>query len=362
MIVETKRINLNEDFVTEGGAVLKTPVVEYETYGNENGPVVVLAHGGLSSHHAAGKYQESDPMPGWWDDMVGAGKVIDTDKYHVICANALGSMFGTCSPATINPLTGNRYGPTFPEITLEDQVRFLKQFLDQMGVEKIHLMAGPSMGSLQSLQMAALYPDYVGGVVAAATSGRMTPSGMAMHHFIVNCIEMDPGFHGGWYDPDRQPMALRYIHQVMKIYYTHEDIIKIVGWDSIPEGPYAQDKRSAAVNQFLVGTSDTDIAGRDANSYACVVKTINSYDLGRGQESFEKGVQRITCPVLMMNFNTDAEFNIKWAVEVEEALNAVRPGQAKAVELETPWGHIGCVKETDQMAEQIAELMGRIEA
>ena len=165
-MVKSQVLKLPEPFITEKGGVIKEPVVAYEEYGKKEGPTVFITHGGLSSQHAAGRYSALDPLPGFWNDLIGPEKAIDTNRFRVLSANSLGSMYGSSSPLTLNPDTGKPYGPDFPEITLIDMVRYHKAFLDQMGVSRLFMMAGPSMGSLQTLQMAALYPDYVDSVVA----------------------------------------------------------------------------------------------------------------------------------------------------------------------------------------------------
>ena len=209
MIVKSQVLKLPEPFITEKGGVIKEAVVAYEEYGNKEGPTVFITHGGLSSHHAAGRYTAKDPLPGFWNDLIGPGKAIDTDRFRALSANSLGSMYGSSSPLTLNPVSGRHYGPEFPEITLIDMVRYHKAFLDQMGVSGLFMMAGPSMGSLQALQMAALYPDYVDSVVAVATAGRMTPSGMCIHHFMINALQMDPAFNNGRYEIGAPKLALR---------------------------------------------------------------------------------------------------------------------------------------------------------
>lgn len=360
MLVEKKTLQLSQPYTTGNGCVLKQPQVVYEEYGLAEGPVIYIAHGGLSDAHAAGRYSDSDPLPGWWDALIGPGKPFDTDRYRVICANSLGNMGGSTSPASINPDTGCRYGPLFPQITLIDMVRFHKAFLEELGVERLEVMAGPSMGSLQSLQMAALYPDFVGAVVAVATAGRMPPSGLAMHHLMMNFIKMDPEFQGGWYDTAKPLLALKYIHQTMRIYYTHEKIIKRLAWDPVPEGPDAQDVRARAVNAYLASTPDLDVRGRDPNCYLALLSAINSYDLGRDAASFAEGVRRIRCPVLMMNIDTDCEFDVVWAEEVAAILNEANPGQARVELLRSPWGHLGCVREGEQMSAHIRGFLSRV--
>ena len=127
MIVKSQILKLPGSFSTEKGGVIKEAVVAYEEYGNKEGPTVFITHGGLSSHHAAGRYSASDPLPGFWDDLIGPGKVIDTDRFRVLSANSLGSMYGSSSPLTLNPDSGRHYGPEFPEITLLDWAVFKKE-------------------------------------------------------------------------------------------------------------------------------------------------------------------------------------------------------------------------------------------
>ncbi len=354
-------IELFRPFVTECGHSFDNATVCYEEYGNPHGKVILVAHGGLSNQHAAGKYSDDNNDSGWWDALIGPNKPIDTNQYRVICTNSLGSMFGSTCAKSINPATGKRFGPDFPEITLIDTTRFMKAFLDQLGIQKLFMMIGPSMGSLQTLQMAALYPDFVECVIAIATSGRMPPSGMAMHHFMINAVEMDPEFNGGWYNDGEAHHSLRMIHQVAKIYYTHEKCIKSLCWDTIPDGADAQNLRSQRVGDYLIKTLHHDILERDPNCYITLAKTANSYDLGIGAQDYHLGVQRIKCPVLLINFDTDCEFAPEWAHEIATILNQNNPGQCRARIIETPWGHLGCLQETPQIGNLILDFLQEVQ-
>ncbi|THB73329.1 MAG: alpha/beta fold hydrolase [Gammaproteobacteria bacterium] len=358
MIISPKKITLTKPFVTQSGEVIESPEVCYEEYGNQEGPVIYIAHGGLSNAHAAGKYSQCDLESGWWDPIIGSGKVIDTDKFRVICANSLGSMFGTTGPISINPETGKKYGPQFPEISLIDMVCFIKLFLEQLGVEKLHLMAGPSMGSLQSLQMAALFPDFVENVVAVATAGRMPPSGLTMHHFMMNAVRMDPEYKGGWYEEGEARHSLRIIHQVAKLYYTHEKCIKTLCWDSVEDGEESQQKRNKNISNYLLSTLDDDIAGRDPNSYITLTTAVNGFDLGIGTASYEEGARRIKCPVMLINIDTDCEFAPQWAHELGDVINQANPGQCRVEIIKSEWGHLGCLREADTIADLMQDFLG----
>jgi len=357
MLVKKKQLRLSKPFVTEDGSILKEPSVTYEEYGRVDGPVIMVCHGGLNDMHAAGRYNSQDSVAGWWDDCIGPGKSLDTNRFRVISANALGSMYGTTGPTSIDPDTGRSYGPTFPEITLQDMVRFYKVFLEELGISKLHLMGGGSMGSLLTLQMAALYPDFVDLALAVATAGRMTPYGICIHHFILEALQMDPDFNGGYYKPGVPVLALKAVHAAVRILFAHERGIRETYVNPVPDGPAAQKQKSENLRRYVTDLLDQHVAGRDPNSYITLLKAINTYDLGRDAASYEEGVQRIKCPVLIINFTTDSEFPPHYAYELGDILNTKQPGQAKVEILDTDWGHLGCVLEGKKMNSQIAKFI-----
>lgn len=357
MLVEKKCLTLSHPFVTEGGAQLISPPVAYEEYGNPDGPVILVCHGGISSHHAAGKYRADDTASGWWDGIIGRGQPFDTDRFRIVSMNALGGMYGSCSPASIDPATGCRYGPTFPTITLRDQVRFIAAFLDALQIDKLWCMAGPSMGSLHTLTFAALYPQRVERAVAVATAARMTASGMAMHHLMMNAFRADPDFHGGWYTPGVPLAAAKLLWQVIKLYYTSEQLYKKTCADSVPHGPGAQLKRSAHAAAFLTAGLDNGIAGYDPNCFITSLTAINSHDLGEGLASLEEGIRRIQCPLLLVNIDSDHEFPPYAAEEIAAVLNASQPGKARTRLITSMWGHLGCIREPEQLGSFLREWL-----
>jgi homoserine O-acetyltransferase len=350
MLVEKKALALPQAFVTEGGASLLKPQVAYEEYGNPQGPAILICHGGISSPHAAGVYSESDASAGWWDGVIGPGKPFDTETFRILSMNALGGMYGSCSPRAIDPRTGCRYGPTFPPITLADQARFAAAFLDALGIDRLWCMAGPSMGSLHTLAFAAQFPQRLERAVAVASAARMTASGMAMHHFMMNAFRADPGFQGGWYPPGVPLGAARLVWQVVKLYYTSEELYKRTCGDAVPHGPGAQALRSAKAQAFIIAGMDAGAAAYDPNCFIASLSAINTHDLGEGFPTLEEGVRRIQCPLLLVNVDTDHEFPPYTGQEIADILNAVHPGQATTCVLRSMWGHLGCVLEAEQLA------------
>ncbi|EOD01569.1 Homoserine O-acetyltransferase [Caldisalinibacter kiritimatiensis] len=360
MLVEKKHLKLSKLFKTELGEVIKNPEVVYEEYGNKTGPVIFLGHGGLSSQHAAGKYSENDSNPGWWDPLIGEGKLLDTNKYRIICANSLGSMYGSTGPLTINPDTGKMYGPDFPKITLIDQVKFYKYFLDELEVKELFMMAGVSMGSLHTLQMAVLYPDFVKSLVAVATAGYMPPGGLAFHNIMINILKLDPDFNRGWYECGVPQIGLSIITQLSKIYYTNYKMF-VELCESITEGKDIQQLKNKKIKEFLQAGVKEAIETRDPNSYITMLEAINSYDLSRGFSSFKEAVKRIKCPALIMNIDSDCEFPPEYAYEIGEILNNKKTGQARVEILKSKMGHLGCIYEFGQLEKYIGDFIKALE-
>ncbi len=355
LLAVPKTLTLSQPFRTHSGALLLSPVMAYEVYGNPDGPVVLITHGGFQNQHAAGKYAPTDPAPGPWDAIIGSGKAIDTDRYQVLAINSLGSLFGTTGANSINPATNKVYGPDFPKLTMEDMVHFIKAFLDELGITELALAAGPSMGGLQVLQLAALYPKLVKNVVAVAASGRMTPEGIAFHQCLIDMITQDPEFNNGYPGLAASRRLLRLFHMFSRVYFGHESNIKLTAFDTVPDGPDAQQARIENCYHYLTRYLDQQIEGRDLNCYLTILHAVNSYDLGKGMPGFAQGAQRIECPVLIINIENDSEFPPYWGQELADTLNARRPGQATAKSYYTHWGHYGCVFTPEPIAAFIKE-------
>src|SRR5262245_20155499 len=202
------KIFTTRDFTLDLGGVLPQCHVAYESHGTLNAAgdnAVLVTHGYTSSAHVAGRYAAGkaakgvpDDEPGWWDALIGPGKAIDTNRYFVVGANALGSAHGSSGPNTIDPKTDKHYGPTFPEVTLRDSVRAQKLLLDSLGVKKLHAVVGPSMGGFQAFQWAVTFPDFMRGIVPTVTAPRMR-GGLDPIEALVKRLASDPNWNDGWY-------------------------------------------------------------------------------------------------------------------------------------------------------------------
>ena len=208
-IVKTQTIRINErdnPLKLECGKSLGPIDVAYETYGKQDATgdnVILICHALSGNAHVAGMNNAEDRKPGWWDNMVGPGKGIDTDKYFVICSNFLGGCSGTTGPSSINPDTGKPYGLDFPIITIADMVRVQKLLLDKLGIRKLLAVIGGSIGGMQVLQWAIEYPDFVRAAIPIATTSHLSSQSIAFDAVGRSAILADPDFAKGQYN--KQP-------------------------------------------------------------------------------------------------------------------------------------------------------------
>ena len=189
------------NFRLQNGIVMPEAEIVYETYGRlaaDGRNAVLITHGYTSSHHAAGRNPANGNLPGWWDGLIGPGKAIDTDKLFVVSSNILGSSFGSTNGASINPRTGEPYGPDFPAITVHDIVAAEKALLDSLRVEHLVAVAGPSYGGYQAFQWAATYPHMMDAIVPVVTA----PKAQNVERNLVELqarLATDPEWNGGRY-------------------------------------------------------------------------------------------------------------------------------------------------------------------
>ena len=189
------------NFRLQNGDVIPVAKIVYETYGRlapDGRNAVLITHGYTSSHHAAGRNPANGNLPGWWDGLIGPGKAIDTDKLFVVSSNMLGSSFGSTNGASINPRTGQLYGPEFPAITVRDIVAAQKALLDELGVRHLVAIAGPSYGGYQAFQWAVAYPDLMDAIVPVVTAPKAENAEYGLAE-LQKRLAADPEWNGGRY-------------------------------------------------------------------------------------------------------------------------------------------------------------------
>ncbi len=326
-------------FSCEWGGVLPSLTVAYETWG-ELSPAkdnAVLLHTGLSaSSHA--RSHERNPSPGWWEEFIGPGCALDTDRYHVICTNLIGGCYGTTGPSSTNPETGEPYATDFPIITVRDMVRAQLLLLDHLGIERLHAAVGASLGGMQSLMVAALAPERVKKVVSISAALCSYPQSIALRFVQRLAVMNDPDWREGRYYgvsfPHRGQKVARGIGTIS--YRSGPEWQERFGRKRTAEGPPRLDE-DFQVESYLAYQGDKFCLQYDANSYLYISKAMDLFDLTAEDES-GAAVERIHCPTLVIGVVSDVLFPVWQQQELAERLEKVG-SRVTYLELDAPYGH-----------------------
>jgi len=354
-IVQTHTIRLvetHEPLELECGKKLAPIDVAYETYGqlNEAGDNAILICHALSGNaHVAGYNNPDDRKPGWWDNMVGPGKGIDTNKYFVICSNFLGGCSGTTGPSSINPATGKPYGLDFPIITVADMVKVQKLLLDRLGIKKLLAVIGGSIGGMQVLQWAIFFPDFVKSAIAVATTSHFGAQSVAFDAVGRNAILADANFADGQYHDKKGPdRGLAIARMIGHITYLSEQGMRVKfgrklrsaeGLRSAGTQQYSYDFNSEfAVETYLNYQGQTFVERFDANSYLYITKAADYFDLQKDYGSLTKAFANTKSRFLIISFASDWLFTPAQSKAMVEALAANRK-DVSYCDIASPYGH-----------------------
>lgn len=334
--------------------------VAYETFGrlSDDGSNAVLVCHALSgdSHITSG---DSD-RPGWWEPMVGPGRAIDTERLFVICSNVLGGCSGTTGPGSIDPDTGRPYGSAFPLVTIEDMVEVQARLFDGLGIRRLAAVVGGSMGGMQALAWAKLYPDRVAAVVADATTTRLGAQSIAFNEVGRRAILDDPGFAGGDYygrpiQPDAGLAIARMVGHIT--YLSDESMREKFGRRLREPGEYAYD----FVHEFEVETYLAHQGRRfterfDANTYLLMTKAMDYFDLRGDSETLAEAVAGTPERWLVTSFTSDWLFTTEQARQLVTALLAADK-QVTFAEFDSKYGHDAFLLEVDQQTSLIRPFL-----
>lgn len=330
-VVETKILRVVEadaPLPLECGKKLGPIDVAYETYGrlNEAGDNAILVCHALSgSAHAAGYHSADDKKPGWWEDMIGPGKGIDTDKYFVLCSNVLGGCSGTTGPSSIDPNTGSPYGLRFPIITIADMVRVQKRLLDRLGIRHLLAVIGGSIGGMQVLQWSIAYPEMMDAAIPVATTTHLGAQSIAFDAVGRNAILADANFANGQYHdksvPARGLAIARMIGHIT--YLSEEGMRQKFGRQLRTAEKYSYDFNSEfSVETYLDYQGQTFVDRFDANSYLYITKASDYFDLARDYGSLRQAFANTRARFLVVSFSSDWLFTPAQSEAVVDALAA----------------------------------------
>jgi homoserine O-acetyltransferase/O-succinyltransferase len=360
-VVKTQVIRVVEDNNPLELACSKTlgPIdVAYETYGKQDadgGNVILICHALSGNAHVAGLNSPDDRKPGWWDNMVGPGKGIDTNKYFVICSNFLGGCSGTTGPSSINPKTGKPYGLDFPMITIADMVKVQKLLLDKLGVKKLLAVIGGSIGGMQVLQWAIEYPDFVKAAIPIATTSHLSAQSIAFDAVGRNAILADPNFADGQYHEAGQPIrGLGIARMIGHITYLSEESMRDkFGRKLRTADDYKYDFASEfAVETYLDYQGQSFVERFDANSYLYITKAGDYFDPAKDYGSLEKAFADAKSRFFVVSLSSDWLFTPAQSRIIVEALAANRK-DVSYCDIASPYGHDAFLLEIDTLGQFI---------
>lgn len=343
--VEPFLVEFEEPLPLECGRALPRYALMVETYGTLNADksnAVLVCHALNASHHVAGHYEDQDKSLGWWDNMVGPGKPLDTNRFFVIGVNNLGSCFGSTGPSSINPETGQPWGADFPVVTVADWVNAQARLADHLGIQKFAAVMGGSLGGMQALQWSLSFPDRVGHCMVIASTPRLSAQNIAFNEVARQAIVTDPDFHGGnYYQHGVVPRrGLRLARMIGHITYLSGDDMAEKFGRNLRQADYNYGMDvDFQVESYLRYQGDKFADYFDANTYLLITKALDYFDPARHTGgNLAQALAPAKARFLLVSFTTDWRFAPERTREIVEALLANHRDVTYA-EIDAPHGH-----------------------
>jgi homoserine O-acetyltransferase len=348
------------------GAVLPRYELVYETYGHLNedkSNAILVCHALSGNHHVAGYYADAPKNVGWWDNMVGPGKPVDTEKFFVIGLNNLGGCHGSTGPSSIDPQTGKPYGASFPVVTVEDWVESQSRFADHLGIKQFAAVMGGSLGGMQAMQWALSFPGRVRHVLAIAAAPHLTAENIAFNDVARNAILSDPDFHGGdFYQHGTVPKrGLRLARMLGHITYLSDDAMADKFGRSLRSGKlgFTYDIEFE-IESYLRYQGDKFAEYFDANTYLLMTKALDYFDPARDHnDSLDKAFAAARANFLVLSFTTDWRFSPERSREIVRSLLHNRLNVCYA-EISSTHGHDSFLMQQDHYHEVMRAYLDKI--
>jgi homoserine O-acetyltransferase len=356
-----------DEMPLESGQRLGPITLAYETYGRldeSKGNVVMVFHALSGNSHAAGVYSPDDEKPGWWDNMVGPGRGIDTDKYFVICSNIIGSCYGSTGPGSTDPKTGKPYGLDFPLFTVGDVVKAQKRLLDHLGIRRILCGVGGSIGGMQALEWAVRYPDSIQSAIPIASTCRRSALSIGLSEAQRQAIMADPNWNrGDYYGREHPNKGLALARIIGHITYLSEDSMERKFGRRLQENSaFGFDfSTDFQVESYLHYQGQKFVERFDANSYLYITKAMDYFDLAEqhGGGSLVQAFSRASAKFLVVSFSSDWLYPTAQSREMVKAMK-LAGRDVSFCELETDFGHDSFLLAHEQLTRLISGFLRRI--
>ena len=344
-LVSPQTLHIDTPITLEGGRTLPVYDLVFETYGELNqdaSNAILICHALSGDHHVAGYYTMEDKKPGWWDNVIGPGKAIDTNHFFVVCLNNLGGCKGSTGPMSINPETNVPYGPDFPIVTVNDWVKSQAILADNLNIEQWAAVIGGSLGGMQAMQWAISLPDRLKHVLIIAAAPKLSAQNIAFNEVARTAIKADPDFHEGFYaSHDTVPRkGLGLARMLGHITYLSDEAMGEKFGRELRHGSinYGFDVEFQ-IESYLRYQSETFAENFDANTYLLMTKALDYFDPASAfDHSLTKVVAEITAKCLVLSFTTDWRFAPERSEEIVNALLAANK-EVTYAEIEATQGH-----------------------
>ncbi len=329
----TKHFDLPTSFPLEEGGTIEGVRVAYRTWGKPQPTATLVCHALTGSADA----------DDWWPGLFGPGKTLDPERSYIVSANVLGGCYGTTGPTSTKPGTTTVHGPDFPSITIRDMVRLQAALLDHLGIEHLDLAIGGSMGGMQVLEWALVYPDRVDAVVPIGVDATQAPWSLALSEAQRSAIVGDPKYRGGRYSPARPPTAgLATARMIAMCSYRS------------PQNFAERFPRNGSMSRFDIQSylrhQGRELGARfDANTYITLMSAMDTHDLSRGRGPISEVLGRVTVPALVVAISSDVLYPASDVADLARSL-----GNADLAILDAPHGHDAFLIETDQLNDLIS--------
>jgi homoserine O-acetyltransferase/O-succinyltransferase len=336
--------HFTEPLTLRSGAILHAYDLAYETYGILNADksnAILICHALNASHHVAGVYDNDATNLGWWDNMVGPGKPVNTDKFFVIGVNNLGSCFGSTGPTTINDKTGLAWGADFPLVTVEDWVDSHVQLLDKLGIQTLAAVMGGSLGGMQALAWSIRYPTRVRHALVIAAAPNLSAQNIAFNEVARQAIMTDPQFHDGHYAANKvlPKNGLMVARMVGHITYISDDQMEEKFGRDLRDGLKFSFAPEFQIESYLRYQGEKFSAYFDANTYLRVTKALDYFDPASNDGgNLSATLAAAQAKFLVISFTTDWRFSPARSREIVKALLDADK-QVTYAEIDAPHGH-----------------------